>query len=127
MTFPTPVALSSAEAEYNNSCAAAVAATAMGMLLQDIRGLVTDVPLRIPLLLDNKACISMGESFSDRKHNRHIIRRYHYVRYMVKDDRIVLYWVPADVQLADPVTKCLNASSPTYVLFRAMAETIVQP
>jgi hypothetical protein len=121
------VALSSARAEYNNTCAAAVAATAIGMLLKDIRGLDTDVPLRIPLLLDNKACISMGESFSDTKHNRHIIWRYHYVCHMVKDDRIVLHWVPADVQLADPVTKCLNASSPTYDLFRAMAETIVKP
>jgi hypothetical protein len=125
MTFPVPVALSSAEAEYNNASAAAVAAQALSMLVQDIRNADPDSPQRIPMLLDNKACISMGESFRDTKHNRHIMRRYHYTRWMVADHYIVLFWVPAEVQLADPVTKCLTSSSPNYVLFRAMGETKV--
>ena len=82
MTFPVPVALSSAEAEYNNACDACVAINAMAMLVNELEGRDPDMPLHIPLLLDNQACIAMGESFKDTKHNRHIIRRYHYVRWM---------------------------------------------
>ena len=73
-TFPVPVALSSAEAEYNNACAACVAINAMAMLVNELAGNDPDLPLHVPLLLDNKAAISMGESFKDTKHTRHIIR-----------------------------------------------------
>jgi hypothetical protein len=73
MTFPTPVALSSAEAEYNNASAASTAVASMSMLTQDLKRLSTDIPLKIPLLIDNKACISMGKKFRDSKHTRHIL------------------------------------------------------
>jgi hypothetical protein len=68
MTFPIPVALSSAEAEYNNACVAAVATNALSMLHNDLCGDHTDLPLNIPMMIDNKACISMGQSFRDSKH-----------------------------------------------------------
>jgi hypothetical protein len=84
MTFPVPVALSSAEAEYNNACMACVAANAIAMLHNDINGNDPDMPLDIPILLDNNAAISMGESFRDTKHTRHILRRYHFVRWMIE-------------------------------------------
>ena len=79
MTFPIPVALSSAEAEYNNACCACVAANALAMLYNDINNRDPDTPLNIPILLDNRAAISMGESFRDSKHTRHILRRFHFV------------------------------------------------
>jgi Reverse transcriptase (RNA-dependent DNA polymerase) len=116
MTFPVPVALSSAEAEYNNLCAAAATTAAMGMLVQSLRGLDTDAPLGIPILVDNKACISMGLSVKDSKHTRHIMRRLHYVRYMSAEGFIHLFWVPTDVQVADPTSKSLSLIAPTYVL-----------
>jgi hypothetical protein len=50
MTFPTPVALSTAEAEYNNASAAATAIASMSMLTQDLKQLSTDIPLKFPLL-----------------------------------------------------------------------------
>jgi hypothetical protein len=114
MTFPVPVALSSAKAVYNNASAAAVAAQALSMLIQDIFNADHNAPQRIPMLLDNKACISMGESFRDTKHNRHIMRCYHVTWWMVADQYIVLFWIPAKFQLADPVTKCLTSSSPMF-------------
>jgi hypothetical protein len=124
-TLPDPVALSSAEAEYNNACVAGMAVTAAMMLINEIRGKDPDTAVKIPLLVDNQAAVSMGESFTDTKRTRHILRRYHYVRWMIKAGRAVMIWIPGDIQLADPATKALQASMPTYVLFVAMAETTV--
>ena len=126
MTFAVPVSLSSAEAEYMNASSAAVAINALTMLYNELQGRDPDMPLHIPLLLDKTACIAMGESFSDTKHNRHIIRRYHYVRWASADNRVNLLWVPTDMQLADPATKCLSATERTYTLFRSIAETPVK-
>jgi hypothetical protein len=125
MTFPVPVALSSAEAEYNNACCACVAINALAMLYNELQGCDPDMPLNIPLLLDNTACISMGESFRDTKHTRHILRRYHYVRWMSDENRVNLLWIPTEMQLADPATKCMTAAETTYILFRQIAETPV--
>ena len=125
MIFPIPVALSSAEAEYNNACYAFVAANALAMLYNDINNRDPDTPLNIPILLDNRAAISMGESFRDSKHTRHILRRFHFVRWMIEDQRARLDWVPSDSQLADPATKCLIALAPTLLLFRSIVETQV--
>jgi hypothetical protein len=87
MTFPVPVALSSAEAEYNNACMACVATNAIAMLYIDINGCNPDAPLNIPILLDNSAANSMSESFCDAKHTRHILRRYHFEHWMIEQGR----------------------------------------
>jgi hypothetical protein len=81
--------------------------------------------LKIPLLLDNKACIAMGENFRDSKHTRHILRRFHYVCYMLEKYYIDFQWIPADFQLADPITKCLPGTSPSLMLFRAIGKVPV--
>ena len=124
--LPDPVALSSAEAEYNTCCVAGTAANACAMLIQEMLGNDPDKPLGVPLLLDNKAAISMGNSFRDTKHNRHVLRRYHYTRWMVENGRVILIWIPGQVKLADPCTKNLSAVAPTYIVFLAMVETQVQ-
>ena len=111
--MPDPVALSSAEAEYNTCCVAGTAANACAMLVQELRSNDPDLPLLVPILLDSRAAISMGESFRDTKHNHHILRRFHYTRWMVEDGCIILIWVPGEVQLADLETKCLRAVAPT--------------
>lgn len=124
-TFPTPVARSSAEAEYNNASIASAAVNAMAMLIQDIRFENPDTPLKIPMLMDNQACISMGESFKDTKRTRHILRGYHYSRWMIQEGRMVFVWVPADIQMADPTTKCLTGTATTLVKFRDIFEATV--
>ena len=125
--MPDPVALSSAEAEYNQTCVTGMAANSMAMLIQEMRGNNPDTPLNIPVLVDNQSAIAMGISFRDTKHNRHILRRYHYVRWLVVDGRIHLFWVPGDIQLADPNTKNLSGTSPSFILYQAMVESPVQP
>jgi hypothetical protein len=46
---------------------------------------------------------------------------------MVEDGRMLLFWVPGGIQLADPNTKNLSGSAPTFILFQAMVETAVLP
>ena len=125
--MPDPVALSSAEAEYNQACVTSMAANSMAMLIQEMRGNDPDTPLCVPVLVDNQSAIAMGVSFRDTKHNRHILRRFHYVRWLVVDGRIYLYWIPGDIQLADPNTKSLSGTSPSFILYQAMVETTVPP
>jgi hypothetical protein len=73
-TFPTPVARSSPEAEYMNASIASVAVNAMAMLVQDIQFGDPDQPLRLPMLVDNQACIAISETFQDNKRTQPIYR-----------------------------------------------------
>jgi hypothetical protein len=56
-----------------------MAAMPFAMLIQEIRGINLDEPIRIPILIDKKACISIGELFRDSKRTRHILWRMHYL------------------------------------------------
>jgi hypothetical protein len=77
--LPDPVALSSAEAEYNEGCLAFMAASHLRMLLAELEG-IEDSDLKPTIILfDSKSAIAMGESYKDTKHTRHIMRCYHYV------------------------------------------------
>jgi hypothetical protein len=77
--LPDPVALSSAEAEYNETCLCGMAVTHLKMLLNDMEARSENEDT-ISIILDSKSAIAMGNSFKDTKHTRHILRRYHYVR-----------------------------------------------
>jgi transposase InsO family protein len=102
--MPSPVALSSAEAEYNEACLACMGTNHMSMLLDEIEG--NEQPRQqIPLILDSKSAIAMGNSFRDTKHTRHILRRFHYVREEVDSGRFRLFWIKTDDELADIGTK----------------------
>ena len=102
--MPDPVALSSAEAEYNEACLACMATTHMAMLLNELEG--NKKPRwKIPLILDSKSAIAMGNCFRDTKHTRHILRRFHYVREGVDAGRFQMFWIKTDEELADVGTK----------------------
>ena len=60
---------------------------------------------QVPLILDSKSAIAMGNSFRDTKHTRHILRRFHYVREEVDSGRFLLFWIKTDDELADIGTK----------------------
>ena len=96
------------------------------MLVQELLGNDPDMPLGVPILLDNKSAIAMGQSFRDTKHNRHILRRFHYTRWMVEQGRLILIWIPGETQLADICTKNLTAVAPNYIIFVALVETPVK-
>ena len=81
--MPDPVALSSAEAEYNEACLACMAASHLRQFLEDLE-LHLDGEKRskklIQVFIDNRSGIDMGANFKDTQRTRHMMSRYHYVR-----------------------------------------------
>jgi hypothetical protein len=104
--LPDPVALSSAEAEYNEGCLAFMAASHLSMTINKLElQPAKNIRPAIPIYFDSASAIAMGSSFKDMKHTRHIARRYEYVRDNVANKRSIMCWIPRDLQLADIGTK----------------------
>ena len=57
------------------------------------------------IIIDNEAARAMSECNKDTAGNRHIARRYHYVRQgsLLKEHEF--HWIGTKYQLADPLTK----------------------
>jgi hypothetical protein len=91
--LPTPVALSSAEAEYNEGCLAMMATSHLCMLLAELEGVDEENLDPTSIYLDSKSAIAMGNSFKDTKHTRHILRRYNYVREGIHSKQFVMQWI----------------------------------
>jgi hypothetical protein len=103
--LPDPVALSSAEAEYNEGCIAMMAASHLRMLLCEMEGIEENNKPATPIYFDSKSAMAMGNSYKDTKHTRHIMRRYHYVRENIAANRFSMQWISTEFQIADIGTK----------------------
>jgi hypothetical protein len=108
-----PVALSSAEAEYNEGCLAFMAASHLRVILAELEG-VKEADLK-PMIIffDSNSAIAMGKSYKDTKHTRQIMRRYHYVREGISSNRFIMEWLRTGIQMADIGTK--NNPGPRHV------------
>ena len=104
--LPEPIALSSAEAEYNEACLGCMATAHMKMLLEDLE--MQELSDPVPIIVDSKSAHDMGHSFKTTKHTRHILRRYHYVKEGQKEGHHELMWIPSEYQLADIGTKSVT-------------------
>ena len=117
-TMPVPVALSSAEAEYMGACNLGTMICHLRDLIYEFRYLgtkeyVIDGSLKeIPsvLLIDNQATVRMSKNYKVSAKNRHIARRWHFVRAGVQNKLFKLQWIPGDDQLADDCTKTQGAN-----------------
>jgi hypothetical protein len=69
-----PVALSSAEAEYNEGCVAFMAASHLRMLLCELEGVDESSMPPTTMFFDSRSAMAMGNSNLDTKHTRHIMR-----------------------------------------------------
>ena len=85
--LPISVAMSSGEAEYISAAAACMTASHLRMLIYDLKHLCTaeydgdklsQKPTKI--IIDNEAAIYMAKCNKDTAGNRHVARRFHYVR-----------------------------------------------
>ena len=115
--LPDPVALSSAEAEYNQACLACMALSHLRMFLDELEMLPANTASpSISIFLDSSSAIAMGNSFRDTKHTRHILRRYHFVRTGVEAGRYALLWIATKAQLADIGTKQLSGPVSDYLI-----------
>ena len=118
-TVPTPVAMSTAEAEYMGACCGAMAAAHIRMLIYDMMHLgskswkqasqsLAETPNL--LMIDNEAAVQMARNGKLSRKARHVERRFHFVRQGQESGFHSLNWVPGDLQLADILTKTQHAS-----------------
>jgi hypothetical protein len=112
--MPTPIVMSSSEAEYLAAAAAAMTAAIIHSILYDMRYLGTheytvyETTTHFPtglLCVDNSATVAIAKSLKLTKKTRHIERHYHYVRDGVQRGFLQLNWIPKTAQLADILTK----------------------
>jgi transposase InsO family protein len=113
---PDPVALSSAEAEYNEGCVAFMAASHLRMLLCELEGIEETNMAPTTMLFDSKSAIAMGISYRDTKHTRHIMRRYHYVRNEIVAKRFVMQWISTEFMISDIGTKQTPGPRHTFLV-----------
>jgi hypothetical protein len=99
------VALSSCEAEYIATTAAACQAVWLARLLSDLLDSEIGAP---EIKVDNKSSIAMTKNpvFHDR--SKHIDTRYHFIRECVENGKIVINYVRTEEQLKDVLTKPLS-------------------
>ena len=124
--IPDPIAMSSAEAEYNEACLGAMGGAHVKMLLEDLEMDTLDNQ-KVLILVDSKSAKDMGESFKTTKRTRHILRRYHYVREGQEAGHHQLIWIPNEYQLADigtkPVEKRDMEKRIKYILVKTIEST----
>jgi hypothetical protein len=109
--MPDPVALSSAEAEYNEACLACMATAHLRQFLEDLELHLDDEKRSkkpIQVFIDNRSAVDMGASFKDTQRTRHMMRRYHYVREGIENKQHALIWITNAAQIADMGTKILG-------------------
>ena len=116
-TMPVPVALSSAEAEYMGACNLGAMVChlrdlkyefeKLGCEDYDVEGSTSSVPSI--LLIDNQATVRMSKNYKVTGKNRHVGRRWHFVRQGVRDNLFSLNWISGEDQLADDCTKSQEA------------------
>jgi hypothetical protein len=115
-TMPTPIAMSTSEAEYIAACSASMATAHIRMLLYDMTYLGTKQwrestqPLpTIPsiLMINNEATVQVARNGKLTRKTRHIEQRFHYVLQGQQDGTHQLHWIPipCESQLADILTK----------------------
>jgi len=114
--MPNPVALSLAEAEYNEGCVAFMAASHLRMLLCELEGVDESSMGPTTMLFDSKSAIAMGSSYRDTKHTRHIMRRYHYVRNEIAANRFTMKWIGTEFMISDIGTKQTPGPRHTFLM-----------
>jgi hypothetical protein len=102
-----PVALSLAEAKYDEGCVAFMAASHLRMLLRELEGIEEQKLVPTTIYFDSKSAIIMGNSYKDTKHTQHIMRRYHYVRNEIAANRFTMDWLGTKFIISDIGTKQL--------------------
>ena len=118
-SVPTPIAMSSSEAEYMGACCGAMSGAHIRMLLYDMMFLGTkewkESSQRLPttpalIMIDNEATVQIGKSGRLTRRTRHIERRFHFVRQGQEDGNHNLHWISNEFQVADILTKTQAAS-----------------
>ena len=106
---PNPIALSSAEAEYNALAYAMQKTVNTRQILHEMHGNHPDTPLNIPFLCDSESALIIADNNRDTKRTRHIQRRIHYDRDGIASGAFTGFKIDGKVNPADTGTKNLSA------------------
>ena len=108
-SMPIPVAISSAEAEYNQACLACMATGIMHTSLNHTEGIQEGSREYFPvdILMDNKSAVDMSISFKDTKNVCHIHHRFHFVKQGVEQIWHKLIWIRNQFLVSEIATKTL--------------------
>uniref|UniRef100_A0A8D8BNM2 Copia protein n=2 Tax=Culex pipiens TaxID=7175 RepID=A0A8D8BNM2_CULPI len=98
------VSLSSTEAELTALCSAACYEMWLVRLLQDLE---LKIPEPVTFYEDNQSSIRIAEESKDFGRLKHVDVKYHFLRDLVKEDKICLQFLKSEDQLADMMTKGL--------------------
>lgn len=104
---------STTEAEYVAASEASKEAVWLRSVLASI-GHPQDRPT--PLAVDNSGAINLSADPSHHSRTKHIDIKYHILRDHVASDKLFVYWLPTDDNVADILTKPLPG--PKFTLFR---------
>ena len=109
---PSPVAMSSAEAECNAGAAAGMAMSHIRMLHNELNGLEADLILTPPILMlcDSKSAVTIANSDKDIKSLRHCKRRLLFMRQLRIEEEQRYQHISNTYMLADGGTKNLDAT-----------------
>ena len=104
--------MSSGEVEYIAAAVACMRGSHLRMLGYDFEHMGTERydPINMKyepsfVIIDNEAAKAMSECNKDTAGNRHIARRYHYVRQGTLMNEHKFHWISTKYQLPDPMTK----------------------
>lgn len=96
------VSLCSNESEYISACRACQDLTWLRFLLEDV-GFPQQDPT--PLRIDNRGALILSKRPVLTRSSRHVLRKWHYVREVVEDKRVVLVKCPSSENESDLLTK----------------------
>jgi len=122
---PTPVAMSSAEAECNAGAVAGMAMCHMRMLNNEINGLDADIIPTPPILMlcDSQSAVTIANSDKDIKSLRHCKRRLLYMRQPRIEEEQRFQHISNEYMLADGGTKNLDVGAVTEINKFIITET----
>jgi hypothetical protein len=79
-----------------------------------------------PTYEDNESCIALASNDMTTSKSKHIDIKYHYIRDLIKQGSIQLFWCPTNDMLADILTKFSLPSSIHRKHALRVAPTLVQ-
>ncbi|GJY15873.1 hypothetical protein Tco_0386295 [Tanacetum coccineum] len=100
--------MSSTETEYIVVAEASMEAVWMRKFIDGLRGVVPSNKRPIEMLCDNEPAIAIANDPRILKGARHLQRKYHYIRDVIQEHKIVLKKVHTDDNLVDPFTKPMS-------------------
>ena len=122
---PNPVAMSSAQAEYNACAFATIMGLHVVQVFNKFHNTHADSPVTMALFVDSSSAIAMMKNEKDSKQTRHIQRRVHFVRAARVDGTIQPLKIPGTENPSDIGTK--NLGGPPFHTFHNLLHVKVPP